>query len=76
MSALKGMGAGGTEWANIPPASGAKGSIWERNIIELAEAGEPRFVKILAGHVKRGVIRCDRARAALEAAGHDIAAPA
>lgn len=66
--------AGGTAWAETPPASGARGSMWERDIIELAEAGEPRFLRILARHVEHGVIRSDRARAALESAGHADAA--
>lgn len=43
-------------WAKTPPPGGARGSRWEAAILELAEAGEPRFVKILAEHVARGVI--------------------
>ena len=54
----------GTAWAKIPPPGGARGSRWEVAIIELAEAGEPRFVKILAEHVARGVIVSPRASAA------------
>jgi hypothetical protein len=76
MSAIKGMDAGGTDWAKIPPPCGAKGSAWERNIIDLAEAGDTRFTRILSEHVKRGVIISDRARAALEAYGHDLTSPA
>ena len=49
----------------VPPG-GARGSRWEDAILELAEAGEPRFVKILAEHVARGVIVSPRASAALE----------
>ena len=56
----------GAAWAKIPPPGGARGSRWEVAIIELAEAGEPRFVKILAEHVSRGVIASPRATAALE----------
>ena len=44
----------GTAWAKTPPPGGARGSRWESAILELAEAGEPRFVKILAEHVARG----------------------
>lgn len=54
-----------TAWAKTPPAYGAAGSVWERMIIELAEQGEPRFLTILRDHVKTGVIRAERARAAL-----------
>jgi len=56
----------GTAWAKIPPAGGVRGSRWEQNLLELAEAGEPRFVKILAEHVASGVIVSPRASAALE----------
>lgn len=56
----------GAAWAKIPPPGGARGSRWEVAIIELAEAGEPRFVKILAEHVASGVIVSPRASAALE----------
>jgi len=54
-----------TAWAKTPPAYGAAGSVWERMIIELAEQGELRFLAILRDHVKTGVIRAERARAAL-----------
>lgn len=56
----------GTAWAKTPPPGGARGSRWEAAILELAEAGEPRFVEILAEHVARGVIVSPRATAALE----------
>lgn len=56
----------GAAWAKTPPPGGARGSRWESAILELAEAGEPRFVKILAEHVSRGVIASPRATAALE----------
>ena len=46
----------GTAWAKIPPPGGARGSLWERRIIELAE------------HVERGVIVSARASAVLNAA--------
>lgn len=71
---IKTLDAGGTAWAMTPPPSGAKGSRWEACIIELAESGDPRFVRILHGHVKTGVIRSDRALAALNAAQIDVAA--
>lgn len=64
----------GTAWAKTPPPGGARGSRWEAAILELAEAGEPRFVKILAEHVARGVIVSPRASAALNAAEPDAAA--
>ncbi len=57
-----------TAWARTPPARGAAGSAWERMIVELAEAGDPRFVKVLAEHVQSGVIRSERAAAALQGA--------
>ena len=60
-----------TAWAKTPPAYGAAGSVWERMIIELAEQGEPRFVAILREHVKTGVIRAERAQAALNATSGD-----
>ena len=59
-------GEDGAAWAKIPPPGGARGSLWERRIIELAEAGDPRFLQILAEHVERGVIVSPRASAALE----------
>lgn len=60
--------AGDTSWARTPPADGARGSLWERRIIELAEAGDPRFLQQLAEHVERGVIVSARASAVLNAA--------
>lgn len=64
--AVSGKHQDGTAWAKTPPPGGARGSLWESAILELAEAGEPRFVKILAEHVARGVIASPRATAALE----------
>ena len=63
-----------TAWAKIPPAGGARGSRWEQNLLELAEAGEPRFIAILRDHVERGVIVSARASAALNAAEPDATA--
>lgn len=57
----------GLAWAKIPPPCGARGSLWERRIIELAEARDTRFLRILADHVERGVIVSPRASAALNA---------
>lgn len=64
--AVSGKHQDGTAWAKTPPPGGARGSRWESAILELAEAGEPRFVKILAEHVSRRVIASPRATAALE----------
>lgn len=64
----------GAAWAKIPPPVGARGTHWEKAIIELAEAGDTRFVKILAEHVERGVIVSARASAAMVAAESDAAA--
>ena len=64
----------GAAWAKIPPPGGARGSRWEVAIIELAEAGEPRFLQILAEHVERGVIRSERAQTVLASAFADVAA--
>ncbi|ENO80950.1 hypothetical protein B447_10803 [Thauera sp. 27] len=64
----------GVAWAKTPPARGARGSLWESRIIELAESGDQRFLQILAEHVALGVIRSERARQALEAAGYDAIA--
>ena len=63
-----------TAWADEPPLRGAAGTLWEKRIIELAEAGDARFVEILRRHVERGVIRSDRARAAITPAAVDAAA--
>lgn len=61
-------------WARTPPAGGARGSHWEKAIIELVEAGDHRFAAILADHVERGVIVSARASAALNTAAADAAA--
>lgn len=50
----------GLAWAKTPPAA-VRDSIWERRLIELASAGDPRFVRILSDHVGAGVIRSQRA---------------
>lgn len=55
----------GAAWARTPPAGGASGTPWEKAVIDLAEAGEPRFVKILAEHLRSGAIQSERAIAAL-----------
>lgn len=68
---------GPLHWAKEPsPAheqSGFKSSAWETAIVQLAEAGDVRFVEILRGHVSAGVIRSDRARAALNHGAADAA---
>lgn len=64
----------GLAWAKTPPASGARGSLWERAVIDVAEAGDVRALEILVGHVERGVIRSERAQAVLAAAFADVAA--
>lgn len=58
--------AGGTSWAegDAPMIRGP----WESAIIGLAESGDERFVEILRGHVAKGVIRSERAKAAIESA--------
>ena len=63
-----------TAWAEEPPAGGASGTAWEKAVIELAERGDARFVEILRRHVERGVIRSERARAAITPAAVDAAA--
>ena len=63
-----------TAWADEPPPRGAAGTLWEKHIIELAEAGDPRFIAILRDHVERGVIVSARASAVLNAAEPDAAA--
>lgn len=69
---------GSTHWAKIPSPEhekgGFKGSHWEAAIIELAEAGDARFIAILRDHVAAGVIRSERAVAALAHGGFDAAA--
>lgn len=59
-------------WAKIPPPL-IRGP-WESAIIELAEAGDPRFVEILREHVAKGTIRSPRARAVFEGASDADAA--
>lgn len=63
-----------TAWADEPPPRGAAGTLWEKHITELAEAGDPRFIEKLRKHVASGVIRCERARAVLERRGSDAIA--
>ena len=63
-----------TAWAKTPPVYSADGSVWERMIIELAEQGESRFIDILRKHVASGVIRSERATAALNTPETDAAA--
>lgn len=63
-----------TAWADEPPPRGAAGTPWEKHIIELAEAGDLRFIEKLRRHVASGVIRCERARAVLERADSDATA--
>lgn len=69
---------GPLHWATEPsPAhekSGFKGSAWESAIVQLAEAGDARFIDILRKHVAAGVIRSERALAALNATEPDAAA--
>ena len=43
-------------------------------VIELAEQGHPKFLRILADHVERGVIVSARASAAINAVAADVAA--
>lgn len=54
---------GGIDWARRKPP---QPQAWEAAICELAEAGDQRFVKLLAGHVSAGRIVSDRARKAME----------
>lgn len=60
---------GPTHWAEIPSPghekSGFKNSHWEAAIVGLAESGDARFITILRGHIQAGVIRSERAAAAL-----------
>lgn len=69
---------GALHWATEPsPAhekSGFKGSAWESAIVQLAEASDARFIDILRKHVAAGVIRSERALAALNATEPDAAA--
>lgn len=68
---------GSLHWATEPsPAhekSGFKGSAWESAIVQLAEASDARFIDILRKHVAAGVIRSERALAALNAPEPDAA---
>jgi len=66
----------GVAWAKTPPARGARGSLWESRIIELAESGDQRFLQILAEHVERGVIVSARAAAVIHGQADDHAAAA
>ena len=56
-------------WARSPsPAhekSGFKASAWEKAIVDLAAAGDARFIGILGDHIKSGVISSDRAKAVI-----------
>ncbi|WP_407280585.1 hypothetical protein U5817_09895 [Aromatoleum evansii] len=63
---------GDTGWARGEPPF-VRGP-WESAIIELAEKGDPRFIAILQEHVANGVIRSERARAALGRETADAAA--
>ena len=63
-----------TAWADEPPPRGAAGTLWEKHIIELAEAGDVRVIEKLRKHVAAGVIRSERAIAALRAPEPDAAA--
>ena len=63
-----------TAWADEPPPRGAAGTLWEKHIIELAEAGDPRFIEKLRKHVAPRVIRSERAIAVLHAPEPDATA--
>ena len=69
---------GPLDWAAEPsPAhekSGFNGSAWEAAIVQLAEAGDARFIDILRKHVASRVIRSERAIAVLHAPEPDAAA--
>jgi hypothetical protein len=60
---MRGIEAGSTRWAQGEPPA-VRGP-WQDAIIELAEKGDARFVKILGDHVKAGRINSERANAAL-----------
>ena len=62
-----------TAWADEPPPRGAAGTAWEKAVIELAEAGDTRFIEKLRKHVASGVIRPERALAALNTPEPDAA---
>lgn len=63
-----------TESSPAHEKSGFKGSAWEAAIVQLAEAGDARFIEILRKHVAAGVIRSERAIAVLHAPEPDAAA--
>ena len=69
---------GPMHWAAEPsPAhekSGFRGSAWEAAIVQLAEAGDARFIDILRKHVASRVIRSERALATLNTPEPDAAA--
>lgn len=69
---MRPMEAGSTAWAQGDPPR-VRGP-WEAAIIELAEAGDPRFVRILHEHWNNRVIRSERARKALFGDQADAAA--
>jgi hypothetical protein len=70
-----GKGKAFVAWALTPPAPGRR-MHWETAIVELAEQGDPRFVRILAEHVERGVIVSARAAAVIHGQADDCAAAA
>ena len=72
---ISSQAAGSTAWALTPPAAGKRGP-WETAIIDLAEQGEPQFVRILAEHVERGVIVSARAAAVINGLTDDHAVAA
>ena len=69
LHAVSGKHQDGTAWAKTPPAGCARGTPWEKAVIELAESGDVRFIEILAEHVDRGVIVSARASAAVTGGG-------
>lgn len=73
MAAMKTTDAGSVAWAKTPPAPGRR-MHWETAIVELAEQGDPRFVRILAEHVERGVIVSARAAAVIHGQADDATA--
>lgn len=60
---MKAIVEGSTVWAKGEPPR-IRGP-WEAAIINLAEAGDARFIAILREHVENRVIRSERAKAAL-----------
>ena len=75
MAAMKTTDAGSVAWAKTPPAPGRR-MHWETAIVELAEQGDRRFVRILAEHVERGVIVSARASAVINGLTDDHAVAA